>query len=77
MNRAPAPVPAIEVEFPDLAPWEAGNTGLPFVWCFAAGRPGPRVTITMPGRPVSRAVASAIIAAPASCRQTVTSIFAS
>ena len=36
--------------------------------------PGPRVTKQMPGRPVSRRSASAIIAAPPSCRQTVTSI---
>ena len=35
--------------------------------------PGPRVTKQMPGRPVSRPAVSAIIAAPASCRQTVTS----
>ena len=33
--------------------------------------PGPRVTMQMPGRPVRRATASAIMAAPASCRQTV------
>ena len=39
--------------------------------------PGPRVTKQMPGRPVSRPSVSAIIAAPASCRQTVTSIAAS
>ena len=37
--------PAIEVEFPDLARWAAGNTGIPYVWRFAAERPGPRVTI--------------------------------
>ena len=35
--------------------------------------PGPRVTKQMPGRPVSRPSVSAMIAAPASCRQTVTS----
>ncbi len=32
--------------------------------------PGPRVTKTTPGAPVSLPVASAIIAAPPSCRQT-------
>ena len=37
--------PAIEVEFPDLGRWAAGNTGIPYVWRFAAERPGPRVTI--------------------------------
>ncbi|MFO1317162.1 MAG: succinylglutamate desuccinylase/aspartoacylase family protein [Burkholderiales bacterium] len=45
MNGGAGAFPAIEVEFPDLAPWEAGNAGLPYVWQFAAGRPGPRVTI--------------------------------
>ena len=39
--------------------------------------PGPRVTKAMPGRPVSRALASAIIVAPPSCRQTVTLSLAS
>src|ERR1700676_5202979 len=34
--------------------------------------PGPRVTKQMPGRPVTLPMASAIIAAPPSCRQTVT-----
>ena len=33
--------------------------------------PGPRVTKQMPGRPVALPTASAIIAAPPSCRQTV------
>jgi len=37
--------PPIEVEFPDLERWQAGNTGIPYVWRFEAGRPGPRVTI--------------------------------
>ena len=37
--------PAIEVEFPDLARWATGNTGIPYVWRFASERPGPRVTI--------------------------------
>jgi predicted deacylase len=35
----------IDVEFPDLADWEAGNAGIPYVWRFEAPRPGPRVTI--------------------------------
>ena len=34
--------------------------------------PGPRVTKQMPGRPVALPTASAIMAAPPSCRQTVT-----
>ena len=36
---------AIEVEFPDLARWRAGNTGIPYVWRLRADKPGPRVTI--------------------------------
>ena len=38
--------------------------------------PGPRVTKQMPGRPVALPTASAIMAAPPSCRQTVTVIVA-
>jgi predicted deacylase len=37
--------PAIEVEFPVLDRWAAGNTGIPYVWRFTSERPGPRVTI--------------------------------
>ncbi len=37
--------PVIDVEFPDLARWAAGNTGTPYVWRFEGPRPGPRVTI--------------------------------
>lgn len=37
--------PAIEVEFPSLERWRSGNTGIPHVWRFEAGKPGPRVTI--------------------------------
>jgi hypothetical protein len=36
--------------------------------------PGPRVTKQMPGRPVALPTASAIIAAPPSCRHTVSVI---
>ncbi len=39
--------------------------------------PGPRVTMQIPGLPVILPAASAIIAAPPSCRQTVTRIEAS
>src|SRR5271166_7073769 len=45
--------------------------------CAALVAPGPRVTKQIPGRPVSRPSVKAIIAAPASWRQTVTSIGAS
>jgi predicted deacylase len=36
---------AIDVAFPDLRRWQAGNMGIPYVWRFAGERPGPRVTI--------------------------------
>ena len=32
----PFPPPAIEVPFPDISRWEAGNTGIPYVWTFAS-----------------------------------------
>ncbi|MEO8754290.1 MAG: succinylglutamate desuccinylase, partial [Casimicrobiaceae bacterium] len=35
----------IDVAFPDLGRWQAGNMGIPYVWRFAGARPGPRVTI--------------------------------
>ena len=36
MNAMPQPaLPAIEVPFPDLAPYASGNTGIPYVWTFA------------------------------------------
>ena len=42
---ARSPLPPIEVEFPDIERWQAGNTGVPFVWTFPSDRPGPHVTI--------------------------------
>ena len=45
MNAVRQPVPDIDVDFPDLARWQTGNTGVPYVWRFVAERPGPRVTI--------------------------------
>ncbi len=46
MNAIPQPaLPAIEVAFPDLAPYASGNTGIPYVWTFAATVPGPHVLI--------------------------------
>lgn len=41
---APA-LPRVDVEFPDIEPWRAGNTGIPFVWRLESPRAGPRVTI--------------------------------
>ncbi|HEY8242234.1 MAG TPA: succinylglutamate desuccinylase/aspartoacylase family protein [Casimicrobiaceae bacterium] len=37
--------PSIEVVFPDLARWEQGNTGVPYVWHFASSAPGPHVVV--------------------------------
>jgi predicted deacylase len=42
---AHGPLPPIEVDFPDIERWQAGNTGVPFVWTFPSERPGPHVTI--------------------------------
>ena len=45
-GAAPAfPLPAIEVAFPDISRWEAGNAGLPHVWTFASPEPGPHVVV--------------------------------
>ncbi|MFS8084759.1 MAG: succinylglutamate desuccinylase/aspartoacylase family protein, partial [Acidobacteriota bacterium] len=35
----------LEVSFPDVARWAAGNTGIPHVWSFASTHPGPHVAI--------------------------------
>jgi len=40
-----AALPRIDVAFPDIEPWRAGNTGIPFVWRFDSAQPGPRLTI--------------------------------
>jgi predicted deacylase len=45
MSAVGPSAPSIDVDFPDLARWQAGNTGVPYVWRFVAERPGPRVTI--------------------------------
>ena len=45
MSAVLQPAPNIDVDFPDLARWQTGNTGVPYVWRFVAERPGPRVTI--------------------------------
>jgi predicted deacylase len=42
---ATAAAPSIEVAFPDLSRWAAGNAGIPYVWRYAAAREGPRVTL--------------------------------
>src|SRR5690349_19160740 len=35
--------PAIDVAFPDLSPWAAGNRGIPYLWTFDSGRAGPHL----------------------------------
>ena len=40
-----AHLPPIEVEFPDLGRWAAGNTGVPYVWTYSAERAGPHVVL--------------------------------
>ncbi|MBS0319795.1 MAG: succinylglutamate desuccinylase/aspartoacylase family protein [Proteobacteria bacterium] len=35
----------VEVVFPDLARWAAGNTGTPYVWRFDGAQPGPSVVV--------------------------------
>ena len=41
----PPRLPVIEVAFPDLGRWATGNTGIPYVFTFAATRPGPHVLV--------------------------------
>ena len=40
--NAPA---AIDVAFPDLSRWAAGNAGVPYVWRFEGPQPGPSLTV--------------------------------
>ena len=42
---ATPPTPPIEVAFPDLARWAAGNAGIPYVWTFAGPAAGPHVLV--------------------------------
>jgi predicted deacylase len=39
------PTPPIEVAFPDLSRWAAGNAGTPYVWTLVAARAGPHVLL--------------------------------
>jgi hypothetical protein len=36
---------AIELDFPNIAPYEAGNSGIPWLWTFDSGVPGPHVMV--------------------------------
>jgi predicted deacylase len=38
-------LPPIEVAFPDLSRWGAGNAGTPYAWTFEADRAGPHVLL--------------------------------
>jgi predicted deacylase len=44
MSAAP-PLPAFELEFPDISRWAAGNTGIPYVWRHRGAAAGPHVAI--------------------------------
>lgn len=37
--------PPIEVAFPDLSRWSAGNTGIPYVWRLTGARAGPHLVV--------------------------------
>ena len=45
MSAAVAPATPIDVAFPDIGRWAAGNTGLPYVWRFEGEATGPSLTI--------------------------------
>ncbi|WP_354677367.1 M14 family metallopeptidase [Cupriavidus plantarum] len=56
MTPTPSPTPTptptetfdaypVEVEFPDIRPYAAGNTGVPYVHTFDSGVPGPHVMV--------------------------------
>lgn len=36
---------AVEVRFPDIEPWAVGNAGVPYVWTFDSGVPGPHAVV--------------------------------
>ena len=42
---AAPPTPPIEVAFPDLARWAAGNAGIPYAWTFVGPAAGPHVLV--------------------------------
>lgn len=42
---SPQDLPPIDVAFPDLGRYAAGNAGLPYVWTFRAARPGPHALV--------------------------------
>jgi predicted deacylase len=42
---APPAIPPIEIAFPALSTYAAGNAGIPYAWTFAARRPGPHILV--------------------------------
>ena len=44
-DALPAPIPPIEVAFPALASYAAGNRGIPYTWTFGAKSAGPHVLL--------------------------------
>ena len=36
----------VELTTPDIEPYAAGNTGIPYIWRFESGRPGPNVMVS-------------------------------
>jgi predicted deacylase len=53
------PAYPVDVEFPDIRPYAAGNAGIPYVYTFDSGTPGPHVMINAltHGNEVSGAIA--------------------
>jgi predicted deacylase len=45
MSEERATPPAIDVGFPDLARWSAGNAGIDYAWTFPSDRAGPHVLL--------------------------------
>lgn len=37
---------SVELTPPDISPYAAGNTGIPYIWTFESGQPGPHVMIS-------------------------------
>lgn len=36
----------VDLATPDIEPYATGNTGIPYVWCFESGQPGPNVMVS-------------------------------
>lgn len=43
-SQQPEPYP-VEIIFPDITPYAAGNSGIPYVHSFNSGKPGPHVLV--------------------------------